>query len=101
MILLIFFDLPRHSKEERNEASKFRKHLISLGFIMKQYSVYERPIQRLETRNKIFEDIAKHLPKKGSISLYELPDYVNEKQMTLRGKNIIIKANKKPSLIVL
>ena len=42
MRLMIMFDLPVETSEERKEYRKFRKNLINEGFIMIQYSVYVR-----------------------------------------------------------
>ena len=100
MMLLLCFDLPRYTKKERKEANKFRKHLISLGFYMKQFSLYERPLQRTATRDKLLSDIKTTMPKKGQITVYELPDSVNDNQITLLGKEAIVKSFSKPKLIV-
>ena len=100
MMLLLCFDLPRLTKKERKEANKFRKHLISLGFSMKQFSLYERPIQRMSTRDKLLTDIKAKVPATGQITVYELPDSVNDSQITLLGKDAIRKSFKKPKLIV-
>lgn len=40
MWCLIMFDLPVQSKEQRKEATKFRKLLIDSGYALIQYSVY-------------------------------------------------------------
>ena len=40
MRLLVFFDLPMITGEEKREYRKFRKLLITNGFIMLQESVY-------------------------------------------------------------
>ncbi|MGY0244717.1 CRISPR-associated endonuclease Cas2 [Limosilactobacillus fermentum] len=40
MILLLSFDLPRNTKDERKQAAKYRKRLVELGFMMKQFSLY-------------------------------------------------------------
>ena len=40
MRLILFFDLPVVSKEDRRIYATFRKYLIKNGYIMMQYSVY-------------------------------------------------------------
>lgn len=42
MRLMVIFDKPVETKEERKEYAKFRKFLISEGFMMLQYSIYVR-----------------------------------------------------------
>ncbi len=42
MRLMVIFDKPLETKEERKEYAKFRKFLISEGFMMLQYSIYVR-----------------------------------------------------------
>ena len=78
MMMLLSFDLPRDTKEERKQASEYRKRLVELGFSMKQYSLYER-----------------------LITLYLLPDEVNNKQITILGKDAPKITVGAPHLIVL
>ena len=40
MRIIVFFDLPVITVDERREYRKFRKYLISNGFMMLQESVY-------------------------------------------------------------
>ena len=42
MWVLIFFDLPTETSEERKIASKFRKEIMQDGFTMFQFSIYLR-----------------------------------------------------------
>lgn len=42
MRLMIMFDLPVDTADERREYRQFRKRLINEGFLMIQYSIYER-----------------------------------------------------------
>ena len=45
MRLILFFDLPVVSKEDRRIYATFRKYLIKNGYIMMQYSVYYKYLQ--------------------------------------------------------
>ena len=40
MRLVLFFDLPVKTKEDRRNYARFRKYLIQNGYLMMQYSVY-------------------------------------------------------------
>jgi len=101
MMLLLIFDLPRSTKEEAKAANEFRKHLISIGFSMKQHSKYERPVQRLKTRDKILNDLKQRIPTTGQITVYELPDEVNNNQIVILGNKAFKKSHKNPQLIVM
>lgn len=101
MVLLLSFDLPRDTKEERKEAAEYRKRLVELGFDMKQYSLYEREVLTVETRNHLIEILEDEVPKNGLITLYVLPDEVNKKQITILGENVPKLGNSEPQLIVL
>ena len=51
--VLVFFDLPVGTSEERRDASNFRKDLLKDGYMMVQFSVYARPCgtaDRVETQ---------------------------------------------------
>lgn len=51
--VLVLFDLPVGSKAERRDAARFRKDLVSEGYMMVQFSVYARPCgsaDRVETQ---------------------------------------------------
>lgn len=85
MVLLLCFDLPRNTPEERKEANKYRKRLVELGFLMKQFSVYEREIRRFATKDKVIDILKSELPASGAITLYLLPDEVNDGQLTILG----------------
>ena len=51
MRLMIMFDLPTDTAAERKEYRQFRKALINEGFLMIQFSVYERVCVTRQTAN--------------------------------------------------
>lgn len=99
MILLVCFDLPRYSGEERRQAAKFQKRLVSLGFSMKQFSLYERPIRQSRSIKKIVNIISQELPDTGAITMYTLPNEIHNKQITILGENVD-KIIAKPKLLI-
>lgn len=101
MMLLVCFDLPRDTKEMRKEANLYRKKLVDMGFTMKQYSLYERPIQKASIKEKVIQELEDKLPKSGVITLYSLPDEVNNEQIQILGENAVIKSIKKAQFIIL
>lgn len=69
MRIIIFFDLPTVTTEERKEYSKFRKFLIREGFIMMQESVYTKIALNSTTSRLIQEKIRKNKAPKGLIQM--------------------------------
>ncbi|WP_423479445.1 CRISPR-associated endonuclease Cas2 [Ligilactobacillus salivarius] len=100
MMLLVCFDLPRDTKENRKEATKYHKKLVELGFTMKQFSVYEREVRQNSTRDRVIKVLKDRLPKSGAIILYLLPNEVNDSQITILGSESIRKTVRKPQFIV-
>lgn len=101
MILLLSFDLPRNTKAERKQATKYRKRLVELGFMMKQFSLYEREVVSKQTKQRLIEILKSEIPDTGLIILYQLPNAVNDQQITILGDNAILKSVGKPQLIVI
>lgn len=101
MMLLVCFDLPRETREQRKKASEYRNRLVELGFVMKQYSLYEREVQKSSTRQRIIETLQREIPSEGSIVVYQLPDQVNDNQIEILGINAVHLTFRKPKLIIL
>lgn len=67
MRVIVFFDLPVTTKEERRLATRFRQFLLDDGYHMLQYSVYARPSGSVENAETHFMRLARQAPKNGSI----------------------------------
>ena len=89
MRILVFFDLPVKTSEERRKATQFRKALINDGFYMIQYSLYGRICNTIESAKMHEERVAKSVPKSGSVRSL----IVTEKQYA--SINILVGAPKK------
>lgn len=74
MRLLVFFDLPVVSKEDRRAYQRFRKFLIQDGFDMLQFSVYSRIVNGEDAVNKHLKRITKAAPPKGSIRFLQITE---------------------------
>ena len=101
MYLLIGFDLPRDTKDERKMANKYRTRLLELGFTMKQFSLYERYISDTQKKDKIISILKNEIPVTGKIALYVLPDEVNDNQVIILRKEVKKVTIKKPKFIFL
>ena len=67
MRVIVFFDLPVTTKDERRIATRFRKSLIDDGYYMVQFSVYARLCGGVDSANDIVNRLKRHAPKNGSI----------------------------------
>lgn len=68
--LLVAFDLPVLTKEQRKAATDFRKWLIDDGFLMLQYSVYARSCVSAARQETHLARIRHQLPPEGSVRVW-------------------------------
>lgn len=76
MRVLVFFDLPTETGENRREYRRFRKLLIKNGFLMMQESVYCRMLLTPSAGRAVLDIIRKNRPTKGLVQVMT----VTEKQ---------------------
>lgn len=78
MRVIVFFDLPTETNEDKRNYRKFRKYLIKSGFIMLQESVYAKLALNYTQVEQINTEIKKHRPAKGCVQILS----VTEKQFS-------------------
>ena len=88
MRLIVFFDLPTVTSENRRNYRKFRKNLILTGFFMLQESVYCRMVINEAMAKSVAVKIESFKPPEGMICVMT----VTEKQFA--GMTFIIGENK-------
>lgn len=76
MRVLVFFDLPVMTGEQRNAYVTFRKFLLKSGFMMMQESVYCKLALNGTAVRSIVDNVHKNSPKEGLVQLLT----VTEKQ---------------------
>ncbi len=76
MRLLVFFDLPTVTRQERRAYTLFRKFLLNDGYDMIQFSVYGRILAGKDAEGKHFQRLSANLPPEGSVRVLS----VTEKQ---------------------
>lgn len=76
MRVLVFFDLPVLTAENRRAYTRFRKFLLKNGFLMLQESVYCKLALNGTAVNAIVDNVHKNKPEEGLIHLLT----VTEKQ---------------------
>lgn len=74
MWLLVFFDLPVGTKEERVRANRFRNFLKDDGFLMLQFSVYARVCRGEDGAAKHVGRVIASLPSEGSVRALQVTD---------------------------
>lgn len=74
MRILVFFDLPVVSKEDRTIYTRFRKFLIDDGYDMLQFSVYCRIVNGEDAVDKHLNRLKERLPVKGSVRFLQITD---------------------------
>jgi len=74
MRILVFFDLPVVSKEDRTVYTRFRKFLIEDGYDMLQFSVYCRIVNGEDAVDKHLKRLKERLPSKGSVRFLQITD---------------------------
>lgn len=89
MRLMLFFDLPMNTKEERRIYTKFRKYLISNGFSMLQYSVYAKIFPNHTSLIQYTVGLKRNLPIKGSVRIMSVTEKQYEKMLILVGGKTI------------
>lgn len=69
MRVIVFFDLPTESLEDKREYRKFRKFLIKKGFLMMQQSVYSKIALNTTVADSIVQAVKSNKPKDGLVQL--------------------------------
>ncbi|WP_171301675.1 CRISPR-associated endonuclease Cas2 [Enterococcus cecorum] len=74
MRILVFFDLPVLSLEQRRDYRSFRKFLIKDGFIMLQESVYCKMVLNESAAKAVVEQVKKNRPEDGLVQLLTITE---------------------------
>ena len=85
MRVMVFFDLPVLTVEDRRVYRRFRKLLIENGFIMLQESVYCRMTLNQTASEAIAANIRKNRPQKGSVMLLTITEKQFSKMEFITG----------------
>lgn len=72
MRIIVMFDLPTATTEDKREYMHFRKGLIKLGFDMLQYSVYSRITRNNDDARKYINKVKSILPPVGSVRVLQV-----------------------------
>ena len=86
MRMLLMFDMPTETVDERKAYRKFRKFLINEGFIMHQFSVYSKLLLNNSASNAMLDRLKANNPKKGNITLLTVTEKQFARMSYLNGQ---------------
>ena len=87
MRIIIWFDLPVKTPQQRHDATAFRNFLLKDGYSMMQWSVYSRICNGMDTVETHKRRVKSNLPPNGSIRLLVLTEKQYESIDVLLGEH--------------
>lgn len=101
MRVLVFFDLPTETFEDRKRYARFRKTLLKNGFLMMQESVYAKLALNATVVNSIITAIKKEKPEKGLIEVLTITEKQYSKMECICGEHTTTILNSDEKLVEL
>ena len=86
MRVLVLFDIPSVSKNEKRSYVRFRKALIEDGYVMMQYSIYMRFCRNLKDAQKHIVRVQAIAPKDGNIRILSVTEHQYENMILVIGE---------------
>ncbi len=74
MRVIVMFDLPTVTAEQRRNYAKFRRELIKNGFVMMQESVYTRMLLTPSSQRTLYQVIRKIKPDEGLVQILTITE---------------------------
>ncbi len=87
MRMIVMFDLPVETNEDKRNYRKLRKMLIKNGFVMMQESIYCRMVLNQSVERSLVEVIKKNRPPKGVVQLLTITEKQFSKSIYITGKS--------------
>ena len=87
MRVIVFFDLPTITQEDRREYNRFRRYLIKSGFLMMQESVYSKLAQNSGVADAIINNVRKNKPADGLVQLMSVTEKQFQKMEYIIGNS--------------
>ncbi|MGT2686428.1 CRISPR-associated endonuclease Cas2 [Streptococcus porcinus] len=85
MRMLLMFDMPMDTVDDRKAYRKFRKFLLSEGFIMHQFSIYSKLLLNNSASKAMVDRLQENNPKKGDITLLTVTEKQFARMIYLNG----------------
>ena len=101
MRVIVFFDLPTVTREERREYAKVRKYLIKSGFVMMQESVYSKLAQNAAVADSVINNVKKNKPPVGLVQLISITEKQFQKMEYIIGTSNSVVLDSDDRLVIL
>lgn len=99
--MILMFDMSTETVEERKAYRKFRKFLLSEGFIMQQFSIYSKLLLNNSANKAMIDRLQANNPKKGNITLLTVTEKQFARMIYLNGERDMSVANSDKRLVFL
>lgn len=101
MRVLVMFDMPVKTKEDRKAYAQFRHNLLKDGYFLLQFSVYVRVCKGVKSANTHLDRLHLFIPKKGHVRALILTEKQFDHMRLLVGKRSPIEKAQKPIQLML
>ncbi|ASL34595.1 CRISPR-associated endonuclease Cas2 [Streptococcus iniae] len=101
MRMILMFDMPTDTSEERKAYRKFRTFLLSEGFIMHQFSVYSKLLLNNSANTAMIDRLQENNPKSGNITLLTVTEKQFARMIYLNGNRDTCIANSDDRIVFL
>ena len=87
MRVIVFFDLPILTDQDKRAYRGFRKFLLKSGFLMMQESVYCKLATNSSAADKLIENLRKNKPPKGLVQAIKITEKQYSNMEFIVGKS--------------
>lgn len=101
MRLIVFFDLPVQTAQDRRQYRIFRKYLVRQGFIMEQESVYSKLVMNNTVADSVVANLKLNKPPKGNVQVLSVTEKQYERIEYITGTKQAIVIDSDDRLVVL
>lgn len=101
MRMILMFDMPTETAEERKIYRRFRKFLLSEGFIMHQFSVYSKILLNNTANTAMINRLKQHNPRKGLVTILTVTEKQFARMVYLNGVRDVSTANSDQRVVFL
>ena len=101
MRMILMFDMPTDTAEERKAYRKFRKFLLNEGFIIHQFSIYSKLLLNNTANKAMVDRLQENNPKKGNITLLTVTEKQFSRMIYLHGDKDTSVANSDERVVFL
>lgn len=86
MRMIVMFDLPTETLADRREYARFRKYLVTNGFMMLQESIYSKLLLNATVQAAVMSGIRKNKPQDGIVQVLTITEKQFSKMEYLIGE---------------